>query len=187
VSNAAYGRFCQATKRPLPEDFPDKQPSYPVVLVTIGDAREFARWAGKRLPTALEWEKAARGTDGRVYPWGNEKDNSRANTNPGKEPLPAGTNPLRPVDSFPSGASPYGALQMVGNAWELVDTPRTAPSDLRPFEALKPPLQPGEAWYMIRGESAWEPLVDAAVWDATAVPERWKSLSVGFRCVKDAK
>jgi hypothetical protein len=76
---------------------------------------------------------------------------------------------------------------MVGNAWELVDTPRTAPSDLRPFEALKPPLQPGEAWYMIRGESAWEPLVDAAVWDATAVPERWKSLSVGFRCVKDAK
>jgi serine/threonine-protein kinase len=178
VSNAAYGRFCQATKRPLPEDFPDKQPSYPVVLVTIGDAREFARWAGKRLPTALEWEKAARGTDGRIYPWGNETGNARANT---------GTSKLQPVDSFPSGASPYGALQMVGNAWELVDTPRTAPADLGPFKSLKPPLRPGEAWFMIRGESAWEQLVDAAIWDATAVPERWKSLSVGFRCVKDAK
>jgi eukaryotic-like serine/threonine-protein kinase len=178
VSNAAYNQFCQATKRPLPEDFPGNQPSYPVVNVTIGDAREFARWAGKRLPTALEWEKAARGTDGRTFPWGNEMANSRANT---------GTDKLEPVDSLPSGASPYGALQMIGNAWELVDTPRTAPSNLRPFQSLKPPLQAGEAWYMVRGESAWEPLVDAAIWDATAVPERWRDVKVGFRCVKDAK
>jgi formylglycine-generating enzyme required for sulfatase activity len=176
VSNAAYNQFCQATKRPLPEDFPGNQPSYPVVNVTIRDAREFARWAGKRLPTALEWEKAARGTDGRVFPWGNDKGGSRANT---------GTGELRPVGSFPSGASPYGALQMVGNAWELVDTPRTAPSDPRSLKALK--AQPGEAWYMIRGQSAWVSLVDGAIWDSTAVPEGWKDASVGFRCAKDAK
>ncbi len=182
VSNAAYARFCQATNAPLPESFPSDRPDYPVVNVTIRDAREFARWAGKGLPTAMEWEKAARGTDGRIFPWGNEMQASRANTKNGEA-----ISQLQPVDSFPQGASPYGALQMIGNAWELVDTPRTAPSDLRPFQALQPPLQRGEAWYMIRGESAWEPLVDAAIWDSSAVPERWKSLHVGFRCVKDAK
>jgi serine/threonine-protein kinase len=177
VSNAAYAQFCQATKHPLPKDFPSNQPNLPVVSVTIGDGREFAHWGGKRLPTDLEWEKAARGADGRTFPWGAEMDISRANT---------GTSELRPVDSFPAGASVYGALQMIGNAWELVDKQRKPLSDQRLFGVLKPPLRPDEAWYMIRGESAWEPLVDAAVWDSSAVPERWKDLHVGFRCVKDA-
>jgi len=176
VSNAAYARFCQSANRPLPDDFPRNRPDYPVVLVTIGDARGFAQWAGQRLPTDLEWEKAARGTDGRTFPWGAEMDVSRANT---------GTAELRPVDSFPSGASPYGALQMIGNAWELVDKRRAPPSDLRPFQREKP--KPDEAWYMIRGESAWEPLVEAATWDSSAVPESWKDMRLGFRCVKDAK
>jgi len=180
VSNAAYNQFCKATNKALPEDFPDKQPSYPVVNVTIRDAREFARWAGKRLPSALEWEKAARGTDGRIFPWGNEKDASRANTKTGDA-----TPELKPVDSFPLGVSPYGALNMVGNAFELVDTPRTAPTDKDLLKAMNP--KPGEAWFMIRGQSAWVTLVDAAIWDSTAVPEGWKDGSVGFRCAKDAK
>ena len=178
VSNAAYAQFCQATGRPLPDDFPSDQPNLPVVYVTVDDARDFAKWAGKRLPTDMEWEKAARGADGRTFPWGDERDASRANT---------GANELRPVDSFPTGASPYGALQMIGNAWELVDKQRPAPSDLRQFRKMKPPLQPDEAWYMIRGQSAGEPLADSAIWDSNGVPERWKNWSVGFRCAKDAK
>ncbi|MGA2040147.1 MAG: bifunctional serine/threonine-protein kinase/formylglycine-generating enzyme family protein [Bryobacteraceae bacterium] len=187
VSNAAYARFCRATNRPLPEHFPSVRPELPVVFVNIDDAREFARWAGKRLPTDMEWEKAARGTDGRTYPWGNTSETSRANTNNTGKFLPDSADLLLAVDSFPSGASPYGALQMVGNAWELVDKRRAPPSDPSPFKSLKPPMQPGEAWYMIRGESAWESLVDNAIWDSNAVPERWKDLRIGFRCAKDAK
>ncbi len=187
VSDAAYARFCQATNRPLPEDYPANHPDYPVVNVTIGDARQFAVWAGKRLPTALEWEKAARGTDGRSFPWGNEDEPSHANTSPIDQPVAVRANLLRPVDSYPSGASPYGALQMVGNAWELVDTRRAPPTNLMAFKELKPPLQPDEPWCMIRGESAWEKLADNVIWDSNAVPERWKDYRVGFRCVMDAK
>jgi len=177
VSNTVYAQFCQTANHPLPDRFAANRPNYPVVWVTIGDAREFAKWAGKRLPTDLEWEKAARGADGRAFPWGNEMEVSRANT---------GTDELRPVDSYPSGASPYGALQMVGNAWELVNKLSPAPSNLSWFKTMKPPLRPDEAFYMIRGESAWGPLVNGAIWDSTAVPERWKDQTVGFRCVKDA-
>jgi serine/threonine-protein kinase len=187
VSNAAYAQFCQATGRALPDRFRSDRPNYPVVNVTIGDARAFASWAGKRLPTDMEWEKAARGPDGRIFPWGDVSDVSRANTNTTGSFLPPSADLLRPVDSYPSGASPYGALQMVGNAWELVDKQRTPPADTSPFKTLKPPAQPGEAWYMIRGESAWESLVENASWDSNAVPGRWKDLRTGFRCAKDAK
>jgi serine/threonine-protein kinase len=178
VSNAAYARFCQAANRPMPDGFVASHPAYPVVNVTVGDARQFAQWAGKRLPNDLEWEKAARGADGRAFPWGSDRDKSRANT---------GTSELQPVAGFLSGASPYGALQMVGNAWELVDKQRAPAADQTPFKSMHPPVGPGEAWYMIRGESAWEPLADGAIWDSAAVPERWKDLHVGFRCVRDTK
>ena len=112
VPNAEYAKFCRATSRPLPEGFAADRPDYPVVNVTIADARAFAGWAGKRLPNPAEWEKAARGADGRTFPWGNEHDPSRANV---------GTHELRPVKDFAGGASPFGALQMVGNVWEFVD------------------------------------------------------------------
>ncbi len=79
VTNEAYARFCDERQRPLPPGFPQDHPDYPVVNITIVDAQEFAKWAGKRLPNKLEWEKAARGTDGRAYPWGNTRDPSLAN------------------------------------------------------------------------------------------------------------
>ncbi len=112
VSNAAYAEFCKASGRLLPEGFPQDKPDYPVGNVTIVDAHAFAKWAGKRLPTAKEWEKAARGEDGRAFPWGNENDSARANV---------GTKRTQPVNAHADGASPYGALQMVGNVWEFIE------------------------------------------------------------------
>ena len=79
VTNQAYAQFCKETGHELPPDFPQDKPTFPVVNVTIGDAEAFAKWAGERLPSAREWEKAARGTDGRDFPWGNDADVSHAN------------------------------------------------------------------------------------------------------------
>jgi formylglycine-generating enzyme required for sulfatase activity len=177
VPNAEYAKFCQATNRPLPDGFPADRPDYPVVNVTIGDARAFAAWAGKRLPNPFEWEKAARGGDGRAFPWGNEHDPSRANV---------GTRELRPVNDLQPGASPFGALQMVGNVWEFVDQLRApSPDALKSFPKLKPPPRADEDWYMIRGQSCGEPLLDAVIWESAPVPARWKDVYIGFRCVKN--
>ena len=181
VTNAAFAAFCEATNRPLGKDFPRNRPDDPVGNVTIADARDFAQWAGKRLPTALEWEKAARGDDGRAFPWGSTRDASRANV---------GTGKLQPANTFPSGASPYGALQMVGNAWELVDQSMIpSPQVVKGFAAiLKPPARADEPWYMMRGESCQEKLIaESVIWDHAAIPARWKDPYVGFRCVKSAR
>jgi formylglycine-generating enzyme required for sulfatase activity len=178
VPNAEYAKFCQATSHPLPDRFPADQPTFPVVNVTIAEARDFAAWAGKRLPNSQEWEKAARGIDGRAFPWGNEHDPSRANVD---------THQLRPVNDFAGGASPSGALQMVGNAWEFVDQLRPPSQDaLKMFPKLKPPPRADEPWYMIRGQSCGEPLLDAVIHESAPVPGRWKDIYIGFRCVKSA-
>jgi formylglycine-generating enzyme required for sulfatase activity len=117
VTNAQYlacvsAGVCGWTRRY--SDVAQDKPDLPVAGVTGENARTYAAWVGGRLPTEAEWEKAARGTDGRIYPWGNNPpDCSLANIADCQTGLVA-------VGSYPAGASPYGALDMAGNVWEWV-------------------------------------------------------------------
>ncbi len=90
---------------------------HPVTCVDWDQAAAYCRWAQKRLPTEAEWEKAARGADGRRYAWGNQLDLTKANLNGDGDGFRWGA----PVGSFQAGASPYGALDMIGNVWEWVE------------------------------------------------------------------
>jgi serine/threonine-protein kinase len=186
VTNGAYRRFCLERGRTLPENFPTDRPDYPVVNVSYFEARAFAHWAGKRLPRPAEWEKAARGTDGRAFPWGNQHDSSRANVrdNPQRRKVE-----LMPANSMPQGASPFQALNLAGNVWEFVDeSPTPTPAVLQAFAGLvKPPATADEQWCGIRGGSYDLPLLDEALWDDNIVPARHRSYNLGFRCVKDPK
>jgi len=117
VTVAQYRKFCQATKRLMPAEPSWKwQDTHPIVNVSWEDAKAYADWAGAALPTEAQWEKAARGTDGRIYPWGNDWDATKCSNSVGAgDNGPAATSP---VGSFPTGASPYGCLDMAGNVWE---------------------------------------------------------------------
>ena len=116
VTVGQYRKFCQETGHNMPSSTPTGgwKDDHPMAYVSWDDASAYAKWAAVALPTEAQWEKAARGTDGRKYPWGNEWDAKKCCHGGNKGP--DGTT--FPVGSFPEGASPYGALDMAGNVWE---------------------------------------------------------------------
>ena len=123
VTNAQYAAFVQATGHRQPEHWTDGKPprgkeDHPVVNVSWYDAMAYCRWlaevTGKPycLPSEAEWEKGARGSDGRIYPWGNQWDAERCNS------WESSKRDTTPVWAYPQGVSPYGLLDMAGNVWE---------------------------------------------------------------------
>jgi formylglycine-generating enzyme required for sulfatase activity len=117
ITNQQYFRFCGGTGRRLPihlreSGIPSGRENHPVNHINFIDAESYCNWAGKRLPSEDEWEKAARGVDGRVYPWGNNWDQNLSNnrTSPRQDTMAVG--------SISQGASPYGVIDMAGNVWE---------------------------------------------------------------------
>lgn len=122
VTNADFQQFLQATGytpddphnflRHWDEGFPDSQANHPVTWVSLEDARAFAAWEGKRLPSDIEWQWAAQGADGRDYPWGDTFQAGYCNSD---------TLGTTPVTAFASNVSPFGVRDLVGNVWEWID------------------------------------------------------------------
>ncbi|RME72056.1 MAG: formylglycine-generating enzyme family protein, partial [Chloroflexi bacterium] len=148
--------------------------SHPVVKVSWNDAAAYCEWAGRRLPTEAEWEKAARGPEGFLYPWGNEWDPARANV---KE---AGYRGTTPVGSFADGASPYGVFDMAGNVWEwTADWYQPYPGNTTPDEFY------GEKFKVLRGGGWFDEADQVLATNRSSTSPEAANDDIGFRCAGD--
>jgi formylglycine-generating enzyme required for sulfatase activity len=189
VTNAAFKRFLDASNYRPPDDhnflkdwkngtYPPGSDNKPVTWVSIEDARAYAQWAGKRLPHEWEWQYAAQGADGRLYPWGNQWDASAV-------PKPDTDHKMDPpsdVAAHPKGASPFGVEDLVGNVWQWTDEYRddhTRAGILRGGSHYQPQ---GSHWYFPQAYK----LNEHGKYLLMA-PSKDRSGAVGFRCVVDGE
>ena len=190
VTNLQYKKFMDATAHRSPDHFrnrifPAGKADHPVTYVSWNDAEDYCAWAGKRLPTDQEWEKAARGTDGREFPWGNEFNIENAN-------MPLRWQELKqfgdttPVGAFEKGVSPYGVYDMAGNVWEWTSSWYEAyPGNTTPSESY------GQRYKTVKGGSWFDCSfykcgISAPVYNRGFFASRTRNDSFGFRCAKDA-
>jgi sulfatase modifying factor 1 len=195
VTNGRYLKFILATGHRVPEHprdkkltlwrestVPDAFTGHPVVNVDWYDAATYCNWARKRLPTEAEWERAARGTTGRRFPWG-ETEPTRAHANYLNQWRNGGG--LEPVGSHPRGASPEGVQDLQGNVWEWV-ADWYDPHYYENGPTRNPLGPPKGARKVIRG-SGWEseaPVLRSA--HRLGSPPTNRNHTLGFRCARDA-
>jgi gamma-glutamyl hercynylcysteine S-oxide synthase len=147
---------------------------HPVVYVDRSDAAAYAAWSGKRLPTEQEWQYAAQGSDGRKYPWGPTLDSTRCN---------CGKRTTTPVDAFPSGASPFGVKDLVGNVWQMTTDLYTNGTFYYSMIRGGSYYDPSSSWWYVRGGP--QPVDNPQILLLVS-PGFDRCATVGFRCVKDA-